>query len=347
MCSKSCELIESDLIKYIVEIGKIRGRPEVVVHLFAYVVVFGPVSQQELISISKKYFFRKNRIGISSGSISKYLNHYFLASKVVEKIRVKNKPLTYKYQLNFPIKEYITRIQTILHSEVDEINTYIDEIINDKEKYLSDSISKEIKQLFQRLNEFKSFLNVLGKKIKEYKHGHANYQKPSINRKIKAKSYSKVKIDAIERDFLAIISTTFLFGLYSEYYSKILGYFITRKRLTQQKLRKLTGYSLGTISEGLNLLLNLKLVNIESKGKKGKISYYMNSIEDAFFTKIEQYLNQIDKLHPILLNVKKNIEKMDYSIESSEKIKKLTEINDMLLESHELNQIFFKNLKKR
>lgn len=347
MGSISCEMIESEIIKYIVETGKIRGRPEVVLHLFAYIIVFGPISQQELISISKKYYFRRNRIGISSGSISKYLNHYFLTNKIVKKSRVQNKPPAYKYLLNFPLNEYITKIQTILHTEVDEINTNIDKIISNMEKNVSDSTSNEMKQFYQRLKELKSFLNSSRNKIRDYKQGHEIYQKPIIKRKITTRFYKMRGIDSIEQDFIDMISTTFLFGLYSEYYSKILGYFITRKHLTQQKLRRLTGFSLGTISEGLNLLLNLNLIIIESKGKKGNISYCMNSIEDAFFNKMEQYLSQIDRFYPILMNIQENLKKIDDFIENPEKIKKLSEISEMLLEIHNLNIMFFKKLKER
>lgn len=354
MSNVSVEMIESDIIKYIVETGKIRGHPEVVLHLLAYIGVFGPVSQQDLVSISKKYYFKKNRRGISSGSISNYLNNYFLANKMVEKLRVQNKPPAYKYRLNFPLNEYITKIQNILHEEVDEINTNIDEIItnideiiNNKEKYSSDSISSEIRQFYQRMKEFKSFIIIFGNKIRAYKKGHEIFKKPIIMREIKTRFYKITDIDSIEKAFINILSSTFLLGLYSEYYSKILGYFITRKTLTQRKLRRLTGYSLGTISEGLNLLLQLNLITIESIGKKGNISYFMNSIEDAFFKKMEQYLSQIDQLHPILMDIKKNLKKIDNSIENPEKIRKYRVINEMFLEIHDLNKILFKRLEER
>ncbi|WP_371804557.1 hypothetical protein [Candidatus Lokiarchaeum ossiferum] len=347
MNNVSAEMIESDIIKYIVDTGKIRGRPDVIVHLFAYIVVFGPISQQELVSISKKYYFKKNRSGISSGTISKYLNNYFLTNKIVEKIRVQNKPPAYKYRLKFPVNEYITQIQIILQTEVDEINSIIDDIFNNNEKFSSNSVSIEKQKFFQRLNEFKAFLNVLRHKIKNYKHGYETSKTPIINQILKPSFNKKVEIDSIEHAFIDILSTTFLLGLYSEYYSKILGYFITRKTLTQRKLRQLTGFSLGTISEGLNLLLQLNFITIESTGKKGKISYSMNSIEDAFFKKIGQYLSQIDQLHPILLNIQENLNEMEKSVENQEKLHKLREINEMYLESHVLNKIFFKKLKER
>ena len=43
----------------------------------------------------------------------------------------------------------------------------------------------------------------------------------------------------------------------------IIAYFFTRKRLTQEKLKELTGFSAGMVSEGLNYMLQEGYINLD------------------------------------------------------------------------------------
>ncbi|TXT58201.1 MAG: hypothetical protein BAJALOKI2v1_420023 [Promethearchaeota archaeon] len=99
----------------------------------------------------------------------------------------------------------------------------------------------------------------------------------------------KIEEDVV--DFL--IDSQILFG---EKHSSalILSRFITRKDLTQAKLRELTEMSPGTISQELNSLVERGMITEKARSPRGEITYTMDSIINclttSFYHSIKDYL---------------------------------------------------------
>ncbi|MFX0070183.1 MAG: hypothetical protein ACFFAO_03745, partial [Candidatus Hermodarchaeota archaeon] len=79
--------------------------------------------------------------------------------------------------------------------------------------------------------------------------------------------------------------------------------FITRKTLTQEKLRELTELSAGKVSQEIGTLLELEIIDIINISESGKLTYRMNSITSAFlkisFSILTEYIKWKEKLDQI------------------------------------------------
>ncbi len=81
----------------------------------------------------------------------------------------------------------------------------------------------------------------------------------------------------------------------SEKFSTIMGYFLTRRELTQEQLLELTGYSAGTISNALNQLLVVNIVNCRTiPGSRKKLYQIVQPLEmmGAVAPLMKDYLNR-------------------------------------------------------
>jgi DNA-binding transcriptional regulator GbsR (MarR family) len=81
----------------------------------------------------------------------------------------------------------------------------------------------------------------------------------------------------IEDDIISHFLSSPIFANRDPLFIKILLLFITRKNLTQKTIQDVTGMSAGKISEEVNVLLDMGLIEIEKKSKTGKITYSANS----------------------------------------------------------------------
>ena len=87
-----------------------------------------------------------------------------------------------------------------------------------------------------------------------------------------------------------------------------MGYFITREKCTQKDLKNLTGFSIGHISQGLNKLLEMGI--IQSYKEKGvrQSTYIMKSIG---YSLLKRYLGAIQKSNEFKPNLIEIKEKLD------------------------------------
>ena len=92
---------------------------------------------------------------------------------------------------------------------------------------------------------------------------------------------------------------------------KILGYFITRRVLNNKLLQKLTGLSAGSISQGLNLLLSMKL--IEKEKKSSRQLYKMKSVVLTLLNLLIETRKKRLQWEPIAIQILKELD--DHMIE--------------------------------
>jgi len=88
---------------------------------------------------------------------------------------------------------------------------------------------------------------------------------------------------------------------------RLLTLFMTRKELTQITLRKITGMSAGRISQEVNHLLDMNLIEIVDTSKQGKITYQAKSAGIAFLSLTKHIIGRLLKWEESLTEMKKEL----------------------------------------
>ncbi len=118
------------------------------------------------------------------------------------------------------------------------------------------------------------------------------------------------EIKKIEDEIIEHLMNSSLATSRGEFTSKILFYFLTRRDLTQRVLKDLTRISGGKISQVVNDLVKMGLVDITKRPNKGEITYSMVSIQSENFRRgnnlIKTSLSWEDKLKAIKKELKRD-----------------------------------------
>jgi len=133
--------------------------------------------------------------------------------------------------------------------------------------------------------------------------------KPSITKNNEEQEeISSKNIYDLEEKLILLIEKSPLFSFLKSDYIRIMGYFITREKLTQQNLKTLTGYSVGHISQGLNKLLELEI--IESYKEKGarQSTYIMKSIGYSLLKRFLGAIRKGNEFKPMLIEINDQME---------------------------------------
>ncbi len=114
----------------------------------------------------------------------------------------------------------------------------------------------------------------------------------------------------------------------------IKAYFVTRKSLTQKTLKKLTGYSSGTISQELRNMIKQGIIEKSQVSSSGEITYTMNSIRLGL---INSNINTINEtaiyMENILLGIKSELEKQKKELEELRGFQEIYKIVNLFLYS--------------
>ncbi len=89
---------------------------------------------------------------------------------------------------------------------------------------------------------------------------------------------------------------------------RLLILFITRKDLTQNSLQRITGMSAGKISQEVNHLLEMGLIERAETSKKGKITYCANSAGLVFLSITRYTIGKLVNWEESLIEMKKELE---------------------------------------
>ncbi len=140
------------------------------------------------------------------------------------------------------------------------------------------------------------------------------------------------KVKKIEDDIINFIMNSRLFSGKDTISLLVLGYFLTRRVLTQKDLKDLTGLSTGKISRELNRLIYLGY--IEKQPTKGsQTHYHIKSAKLSLFPYISEFLNVVKKWELSFKQIKKQIEENNTEFEQYENFKTISEIVNFYLQS--------------
>ena len=134
------------------------------------------------------------------------------------------------------------------------------------------------------------------------------------------------EIKKIEDEIIEYLMKSSLGKSRDPFTAKILFYFLTRRDLTQRVLKELTGFSGGKISQVVNDLVKLGMVDIVNRSSSGEITYSMDSIQSENFRRgnnlIKTSLSWEDKLKAIKKELRRDKEVLQ-DLTGYDKIKKV------------------------
>ncbi len=131
------------------------------------------------------------------------------------------------------------------------------------------------------------------------------------------------EIVQIEKEIMNFLIKSRLLVKLKPLFIKILSFFITRKSLTQNDLKKLTGLSTGTISQEINKMLENEIIEVTKTSESGQITYSMNSVAISFMNFNKIIINDILKWQDELNRVKSELEKNEKEFQNIRGFKRI------------------------
>ena len=258
---------EKEVINFFVEYGK-NKRSDIESHILAYILLREGqwLTQENIRELSLIFYETEFKKGISQGSISQILNN-FVEYSVLNKRKLETKKNAFEYSMSGAFNQVMSSAIGYGIEELEKYILFLKKKLASLEKI--EYKSNEVEFLRVRLNE----------RVKELIEFFI-FHKDLYEEIFKIPNNKKKSLREIERDIIEFIINCplFRFGKMKGAHYPIIAYFFTRKRLTQEKLKELTGFSAGMVSEGLNYMLQEGYIKLD-KVKGIRVRYYeLNSI---------------------------------------------------------------------
>lgn len=297
---------EEELIKFSLEIGKQRGQNPIITRILTYLLIHDQLTQKQL----------KQLTGCSIGSISTHLAA-MIGIGIVEKKLI---PGTHTniYSLKIDLGQNISSLMKISMDYINQAR----EFLKSKKIELNEMFEKKKKKLKPILVRFEELEHVIDLYIHFFKQILASEEVDfsiEIRNEVELNYLQEFDDDikVIENEIIEFFTYTPMFFGKSEIFSKTFAYFITRRFLNQKQLRKLTGLSAGKVSQEINTLLELGIIEKVDVSETGKITYQMKSVILAFlrvsYNVLSEYMKwkaKIESINSELEEEKDNLRKL-------------------------------------
>ncbi|QEE14406.2 hypothetical protein DSAG12_00219 [Promethearchaeum syntrophicum] len=309
---------EKELLDYFVEVGLEKGRNDIDSHILGYLMLHQNLTQKQIRELSRELFIKNTKRGISNGSISAFLNGIYSKIGILKKDKVEGSNYLFEYSLSRHISRSTLESTKIGLRIVNDYISSVHQISNLLSKISSrDIIDLDFYNLFvKRMDEIlkftKSYKIIMEKSI--------NYHEKNSNDKIPQDKSSITKNDevpekktiddiySLEEELISETVKTPLFQFLKADYIRIMGYFITREKLTQKELKELTGFSIGHISQGLKKLLELELIQSYKEHGKRQSTYIMKSIGYSLMKRFLGAIQKSNAFKPNLIEIDEKLE---------------------------------------
>lgn len=341
--SEKLRKYEDTFVEFLLDIAESKRVNPKISKISSYLLLHGKLTQKEL----------KELTGFSMGSISTLIS-VMAGIGAYKKERIPHTH-TYVYSFTGNLEDLTTKGFEIALSSFDSFERYI----SNKKIELKGLIerSKEgAEYLLQRINElleifeiYKKLFSLLIKNSTE-KIQKDIPQKDLILTKGEKNINKKIRFDPevyiFEDDLLNQLVASPMFSGRDPMFVKILGYFITRKYLTQRKLQRITGLSAGKISQEVNTLLENGLIEKVDVSDKGKITYGAESAGIMFLKFSRSIINKMVKWDDKLQKMKVELENNRKLIGNLDGFSRIYKINKFLLDSISKYKIFIDAVDK-
>ncbi len=313
--SEQIRRFEKEIINFIVASGKNKRSSEIESHILAYFFCHPTLTQQQIQEISA--LFREKKI--SKGSISNFLGLYESYGVIVKSKNPKSAG-AFRYAL----KDRTIRalMATGLEAGREQLHNWI-QYIEERVQALSEinPTPKSIEThaiLMERLEELRHFLVFHDNLMNDFFSGKFEGEKyPEISvSKERIAEIKKKSVREIEEEVVQLLEENPLFMIEEVKYRPIFSYLMTRKRLTQSQLQELTGLSAGTVSEGVNYLMEKGFIELEKVPGIRKRFYLMRSIAYSNYLKHYQRFSAIKELKTNLERIYQEMKKEEAELKT-------------------------------
>ncbi|MFW9988793.1 MAG: hypothetical protein ACFFC3_09075 [Candidatus Odinarchaeota archaeon] len=309
---------EKVILEYQLEIARFSSLSETMANIMAYLSLY-----QRLTQIQLKYLTKYSKSTISTSLVALIKIDY------VRKEKIKNSR-EYEYYIAPPSQMSIDFVLGSTENEIVFLKRKIKKLNNDNLEGM-----KGYTLILERLKHILDVFECYQKILETLKNPKAKVNLNLSEEYIKTLSLEDFnlihtkfdpEIKQIEDDLLEFFMYESAYSTLSEFTLMIYTLFLTRKVLTQERIRELTGLSLGKVSQVVNALIKSGLIKKVDKDLhqdiipeeiKRQTIYSMLSIKEAFFTSgiisLEEMLKWEDKFQQIkseLTNNKKSLEKL-------------------------------------
>lgn len=299
---------ELQLINFALAIGKRRGQSPIITKLLTYLLIHEQLTQKQL----------KELTGFSIGSISTHLTA-MMSMGFIDKRFIPGTH-TNTYFLKIDLGQNLSNLKKMSLSYLNQAREFLKSKREDLNKII-DKKKEGLEIIINRFNEIEVVLQIYAKlvemlisvdDIKDFNYDLKYHKYPYYTTEFDP------EIKIIEDDLVEFFTYTPMFFGKQELFSEVFAYFITRKKLSQKNLRKLTGLSAGKISQEINNLLELGIIRIVEKSEKGKLMYQMDSVSHSFlkisYNILSEYIiwkDKLGKIHSELENNKEKFKKLN------------------------------------
>ncbi|MHA1717908.1 MAG: hypothetical protein ACTSWX_10170 [Promethearchaeota archaeon] len=341
---KKIQIYEKTIIDYFIDMGKDIGRNEIESQILAYFMIHHRLTQKQIQDLSQIYYIKNSKRGISNGTISTFLNNINNNFYLIKKRRINPTKNLYIYSMQKKIRHYFSENQFKVLDYINDSIEFFNKILLSMKDFPKEKIADlNLYNLFSdRLEEFMSYL-------KSYKHivessiDMGNEEKKIISgfRKVKQIKFDG-SLEKLEKRIIKYLVNSPLHVFQKKSYCQIMGYFITRKNLTQKELKELTNLSTGHISQGLKHLVENGIIEAQKiKGIREGL-YSMNTITESLLSRYVKALNLGLEWREKLIEMNSELE------ERKEELQHLNgyyQIKEFITQSIELKK-YYSKLKK-
>ncbi len=316
---------EDKLVEIILDIGQTKRSNPKMAAIACYLLIHGKLTQKEL----------KELTGFSMGTISTYLS-VMIGTGNFQKIRIPHTH-TFTYSFSGELDFLTTKAIDFALNSLSSLQFFLKKKRESLRKLAENSLKgakrleERIEELLESLERYIVIFPTIDNPTKENQYKIAS--KPLIQSVNEQEEVLEIDYDPevyLEEDEILnqIISSPF-FTMRDPMFIRILGFFITRKYLTQETLKRITGLSSGKISEEVNQLLKYNIIYIAHTSEKGKMTYGASSFILLRFSRY--VLNRMSELVKQLEDMKLNLDKNKQSLESLEGFSQIYRIVDYTL----------------
>lgn len=323
---------EKIIITYYIERANFTGQSGTLATLIGYLSIYRSLTQAQL----------KELTGFSKSTISTGLSN-LVNVRYVKKDKIIGKR-EYRYYLTF---DYQGSIDDALGSVEPEIKFFREKISELKNKFAENYRGYDL--LLERLTETIEVFEAYQTSLKRMKFPNeivkVNYEQPQ-EKILTERDIDYIledfdsEIKAFENELIDFFKYQSVYSTLKEFMLIVFVYFITRKVLTQSKIKELTGLSVGKISQVVNDLIKkghitklnkAKYKNLIPKKLERQKFYAMITISNSFFLSGINSLKVMLKWESNFVSIKMELNELRNELEKLfgyQKVEKV--VNDLV-----------------
>jgi DNA-binding transcriptional regulator GbsR (MarR family) len=282
---------EKQLVDFIVTIGMSRGLGEKNFRIVAYIMIHKKLTVKQLHGLT----------GYSVASISNYL-HVLTNSGFLRKNKISG---TKSYEFYLPSQSvfFVHDLQREWNlSRATKVQEYCRKMLSKVQDYTF--LNSRITEFIDYLDIHKEFFSEM--KVDNYDLKY-NFETSAVPNNLLDPEISTLR--SIEKGFTSFLIESEFFLFPFDSLTILLSYLIMRGKLTQSEAQKLTGLSAGSVSQGLTMLMNLRLATRTSSPVSRQYVFEMKSVVKRILRYSVKVVDDALFWRPVLQQIQDTLDK--------------------------------------